>query len=85
MLPTHEVRCPHCGEALYSSLSLDDAALIGTPETPPVQCIDGHFFLQCPGCGVRVQMERFSARGREAYRLSGVEGQINAQIHDSRP
>lgn len=85
MLPTHEVRCPHCGQPLYSSLSLDDAALIGTPESPPVHCEDGRFFLECPGCGARVEMERYSAQGREAYRLAGGEGRINADIHDSRP
>lgn len=80
MLPTHDVPCPRCGGFLYSSLSLDDAVAPGA-DAPKVLADNAGFYTTCPHCRARVAMERYSAEGREAFRLAGPRQDLN----DSRP
>ena len=82
MLPTHDVPCPHCGKALYSAVSLDDGFNPLTPESPKVEAEGSGFYMRCPHCAKRVQMERLTAEGREAFRLAGG---ANRRVNDSRP
>lgn len=81
MLPTHRVPCPHCSGVLYIALSLDDGINPATPESPKVEADGGGFYMRCPHCAKRVAMERFTAEGREAFRLAGPTSGLN----DSRP
>lgn len=81
MLPTHDVRCPGCGGFLYTSTSLDDGVNTATPESPKVENDAQGLFMRCPHCRARVEMERYSAEGREAYRLARPRQGLN----DSRP
>lgn len=81
MLPTHDVPCPSCGGFLYTSTSLDDGVNTRTPESPRVEADGQGFFMCCPHCRARVQMERYTAEGREAYRLARPHQGLN----DSRP
>lgn len=85
MLPTHDVPCPHCGAALYSATSLDDGVNPDTPESPNVQTDERGFFLECPHCRKRVQMERFTAEGRDAFRLAGKASAASRNVNESRP
>ena len=70
MLPTHDVPCPRCGRALYSAISLDDGVNPGGVESPDVHADNQGFYMTCPGCQVRVRMEKITAAGREAFRLA---------------
>jgi DNA-directed RNA polymerase subunit RPC12/RpoP len=85
MLPTHDVPCPHCGAALYSATSLDDGINPDTPESPSVQTDAKGFYIQCPKCRSRVPMERFSAEGRDAFRLATKASAANRNVNESRP
>lgn len=81
MLPTHDVPCPHCGGGLYSALSLDDGIAPRTPESPRIEADAAGFYMSCPHCAQRVRMERYTAQGREAFRLAAPQQGLN----DSRP
>jgi DNA-directed RNA polymerase subunit RPC12/RpoP len=70
MLPTHDVPCPHCGKALFSSTSLDDAVNAAVPESPRVESDERGYFVRCPFCSNRIAMERVRAEKGAAYRLS---------------
>jgi transcription elongation factor Elf1 len=70
MLPTHDVPCPRCGAALFSSTSLDDAVNAATPESPRVETDERGYFVRCPFCSERVPMERIRAEKGDAYRVS---------------
>jgi sarcosine oxidase delta subunit len=68
MLPTHDVPCPHCNETLYSSLSLENGMDPAGLESPKIQADHSGFYMTCPHCAKRVPLERFTAKGREAFR-----------------
>jgi DNA-directed RNA polymerase subunit RPC12/RpoP len=69
VLPTHDVPCPHCGSALFSSTSLDDGVNAAVPESPRVEADERGYFLRCPFCSSRVAMERVAATKGAAFRV----------------
>ena len=70
MLPTHDVPCPHCGQALFSSVSLDEGINEGSPLTPPVEHDAAGDFMRCPSCKARVGVERIVRGGSSEIRLA---------------
>jgi len=68
MLPTHDVPCPACAQALYSAVSLDDGIDAGAVECPRVEHDERGDFMRCPHCGTRVAMTRMQAGHAEAWR-----------------
>jgi hypothetical protein len=72
MLPTHDVPCPSCGKALYSSVSLEDGVNADTPESPVVREDPGGLYMNCPYCETRVPMERITLGNAVAYQVAGT-------------
>jgi hypothetical protein len=72
MLPTHDVPCPSCGKALFSSVSLEDGVNADTPESPVVQEDAGGLHMHCPFCAARVPMERITRGNEVAYQVVGT-------------
>jgi len=68
MLPTHDVPCPHCGKALYSSVSLEDGVDAGAVESPKVERDSGGYAMKCPHCGNRVAMQHLTVGNAEAWK-----------------
>jgi len=68
MLPTHDVPCPGCGRALYSSVSLDDGVDAGAVGSPKVEHDGQGDYMKCPHCARRVPMARMTAGNAEAWR-----------------
>lgn len=68
MLPTHDVPCPNCGKALYSSVSLEDGVDAGAVESPKVEHDGQGHYMKCPHCGSRVPMARLKLGNAEAWR-----------------
>ena len=70
MLPTHDVPCPTCGRALFSSTSLDDGVNAAAPESPRIESDERGYYLRCPFCATRIAMERIAARQGDAFRVA---------------
>jgi hypothetical protein len=68
MLPTHDVPCPNCGRALYSSVSLDDGVDAGAVGSPKVEHDMQGDYMKCPHCAKRVPMARMAAGNAEAWK-----------------
>jgi transcription elongation factor Elf1 len=67
VLPTHDLPCPRCGKALYSATSLEDAANTGAAESPKVESNGRGYYMKCPHCGERIDMQRVRVGDSEAF------------------
>jgi len=68
MLPTHEVPCPRCGKALYSSVSIEDGVNAAVPEAPKLERDDSGYYIRCPHCASRVAMVKLRSGSASAVR-----------------
>jgi DNA-directed RNA polymerase subunit RPC12/RpoP len=58
MTEIQKIPCPHCGDVLYQLGLLDDHGVWGKlPNAPSLENDKGGYFMSCPYCSRRVDME----------------------------
>ena len=70
VLPVHDVDCPKCGQRVYTAISLEDVIPADAPTTPKVSSDARGYYLRCPHCRARIQMNRVDTPGGTGFRVA---------------